>query len=158
MIILGIILSVFAIGFFCWLLFTLAVYALPCFVGMSAAFAAYHHGTGVFEAGVIGLLAGAATLVVGQLLFAGIRIPILRAAIALLFAIPAAVAGYHATLGIAHIALSYGALSITLAYIGAALVGATAWSRMAINLPPVAGQGLQGDESSPQFPSPVHGS
>lgn len=29
MIILGIILSVFAIAFFCWLLFTLAVYALP---------------------------------------------------------------------------------------------------------------------------------
>src|SRR5262249_36607494 len=131
MIILGIILSVFAIFFFCWLLFTLAVYALPCFVGMSAAFAAYHHGTGVFEAGITGLLAGIATLVVAQLLFATIRIPILRAAIALLFTIPAAVAGYHATLGIAHIALSQGPLSTTLAYIGAVLVGATAWSRMA---------------------------
>lgn len=32
MLILGIILSVFAIGFFCWLLFTLAVYALPFLV------------------------------------------------------------------------------------------------------------------------------
>ena len=32
MIIVGIILSVFGIGFFCWLLFTLAVYALPFFV------------------------------------------------------------------------------------------------------------------------------
>jgi len=157
MIVLGIILSVFAIGFFCWLLFTLAVYALPCFVGMSAAFAAYHHGTGVFEAGVIGLLAGAATLIVGQFLFATVRIPILRAAIALLFAIPAAVAGYHATLGIAHIALSQGALSSTLAYIGATLVGATAWSRMGVFLPPVAEQGLQGDSASPQLSSPVHG-
>ena len=31
MIIIGIILSAFGIGFFCWLLFTLAVYALPFF-------------------------------------------------------------------------------------------------------------------------------
>ncbi len=31
MLILGLILSVFAIGFICWLLFTLAVYALPLF-------------------------------------------------------------------------------------------------------------------------------
>ena len=34
MIIVGIILSVFGIGFFCWLLFTLAVYALPFFAGL----------------------------------------------------------------------------------------------------------------------------
>ena len=31
MIIIGIVLSVFGIGFFCWLLFTLATYALPFF-------------------------------------------------------------------------------------------------------------------------------
>jgi hypothetical protein len=31
MIIVGIILSVFGMGLFCWLLFTLAVYALPFF-------------------------------------------------------------------------------------------------------------------------------
>ena len=40
MIIVGIILSVFGIGFFCWLLFTLAVYALPFFAGLSAGLAA----------------------------------------------------------------------------------------------------------------------
>ena len=33
MVIIGIILSVFGLGFFCWLLFTLAVYALPFFAG-----------------------------------------------------------------------------------------------------------------------------
>lgn len=31
MIILALVLGVFSIGFFCWLLFTLAVYALPFF-------------------------------------------------------------------------------------------------------------------------------
>lgn len=35
MILLGIILSIAAIGFFCWLLFTLAVFALPFFAGLT---------------------------------------------------------------------------------------------------------------------------
>ena len=52
MIIVGIILSVFGIGFFCWLLFTLAVYALPFFAGLSAGLAAFHSGSGVIGAPV----------------------------------------------------------------------------------------------------------
>ena len=35
MIFLGILLSISAIGFFCWLLFTLAVFALPFFAGIT---------------------------------------------------------------------------------------------------------------------------
>ena len=35
MIALGILASVAGIGFFCWLLFTLAVYALPFFAGVT---------------------------------------------------------------------------------------------------------------------------
>ncbi len=136
MIILGIILSVFAIGFFCWLLFTLAVYALPFYAGMTAAFVAYHHGYGVFGSGLIAIVTGAAILALGQLLFAAVRVPILRAGIALVFAIPAAVAGYYATLGIAHLCIGIGAASTILAGIGAALVGGTAWARMAVYLPP----------------------
>ena len=46
MIIVGIVLSVVGLGFFCWLLFTLAVYALPFFAGVTAALAAYHSGSG----------------------------------------------------------------------------------------------------------------
>jgi hypothetical protein len=153
MIILGIILSVFAIAFFCWLLFTLAVYALPCFVGMSLGFAAYHHGYGVFASGLIAPIGDAGTLAVGQLLFAAVRMPILRAGIALAFAIPAAIAGYHATLGIAHITMPPGSLGEVLAIIGAVLVGGTAWSRMAIYLPPVTGQGTENEIALPQFPT-----
>lgn len=156
MIILGLILSVFAIGFFCWLLFTLAVYALPCFVGMTAAFAAYHHSYSALESGVIGILACALTLAAGQLLFAWVRVPILRAGIALLFAAPAAVAGYHATLGIAYIAMPHDTLSTVTAFIGAALVGATAWARMAINVPPDARRGIQDGGAAPQLSLPAH--
>ena len=39
MLVLGLILSVFGIGFFCWLIFTLIVYALPFAVGLTAGMA-----------------------------------------------------------------------------------------------------------------------
>jgi hypothetical protein len=157
MIILGIILSVFAIGFFCWLLFTLAVYALPFYAGLTAAFAAYNHGYGVLGSGLIAIVVGAGVLALGQLLFAAVRIPILRACIALVFAIPAAVAGYHATLGIAHICLSAGTLSQVLAYVGATLVGGTAWSRMAIFIPPATGEAAQEASVPSQLSFPANG-
>jgi hypothetical protein len=43
MIILAILVSLAAIGLLCWLLFTLAVFALPAFVGLTAG--AWAHGT-----------------------------------------------------------------------------------------------------------------
>ena len=55
MLIPGIVLSVVGVGFFCWLLFTLAVYALPFFTGLTAALAAFHVGWGVIGALVIGV-------------------------------------------------------------------------------------------------------
>jgi hypothetical protein len=42
LLVLGLILSVFGIGFFCWLIFTLIVYALPFVVGLTAGMAAFH--------------------------------------------------------------------------------------------------------------------
>lgn len=157
MIILGIILSVFAIAFFCWLLFTLAVYALPVFIGMNAGFYAYHHGYGVIGSGLIAIVAGASILALGQLLFAAVRLPILRACIALVFAIPAAVAGFYATLGIAHICIPAGTLCEVLAFIGAALVGGTAWSRMAIFIPPANGEVVLEASVPSQLSSPASG-
>ena len=56
MIVIGLIVSAFGIGFLCWLLFTLAVYALPLFAGMTAGLAAYHSGAGVLGALVVGSL------------------------------------------------------------------------------------------------------
>ncbi len=142
MIILGIILSVFAIGFFCWLLFTLAIYALPFYAGLMAAFAAYHHGYGVLGSGLIAILAGAGVLALGQILFAAVRVPILRICIALIFAIPAAMAGYHATLGIAHICIPAGTLSQILAFAGATLVGGTAWEALVVRAALRVGESL----------------
>ena len=142
MIIVGIVLSVFGIGFFCWLLFTLAVYALPFFAGLTAGLAAFHSGSGVIGALIVGVLAGGATLAIGQIAFATVRTPLIRAAIGLLYAVPAAIAGYHATLGLAHIGVPSEGWREAFAVVGAVLVGGTAWARMSLFVPPNVGQGV----------------
>ena len=130
MIIFGIILSMAGIGFFCWLLFTLAVYALPFFIGLTAGLAAYHSGAGVVGAIIATVLVGGAALAIGHTAFAAVRSPMVRAAIGLLYAGPAAFAGYHATLGLAHIGIPAEGWRQAFAFVGAVLIGATAWVRM----------------------------
>jgi hypothetical protein len=151
MIIVGLILSVFAIGFFCWLLFTLAVYALPLFVGITAAFAVYHHGSSAVGAIFVAILVGAATLAIGQLAFALVRSPLIRAAVALGFAAPAAVAGYYATLGLVHIGATSQSWCQAFAVVGAILTGGTAFARMALLVPPVSEQASAAAPQSQTF-------
>jgi len=137
MAIIGIVLSVFGLGFFCWLLYTLAVYALPFFAGLTVGLAAFHSGSGVIGAFTVGILAGAATLAIGQIAFATVRTPLVRAAIGLLYAVPAAIAGYHATLGLAHVGIPSDGWRAAFAVLGAILIGGTAWARMALFVPPI---------------------
>ena len=56
MLVIGLILSMFGIGLFCWLIFTLAVYALPFFIGLTAGMAAFHSGAGVLGALLVGVV------------------------------------------------------------------------------------------------------
>ena len=136
MLILGLILSVFAIGFLCWLLFTLAVHALPLFVAVIAGLAAYHHDAGLLGAFLVAILAGATTLAIGQLAFALVPSTPIRALIALIFAAPAAVAGYEAAFGLIHLGVTSTAWCGALAVIGAILTGGTAFARMAVYTTP----------------------
>jgi hypothetical protein len=132
MIIIGIILGVAAIGFLCWILFSLAVYALPFFAALSAGMWAYHINAGPVGAILVGIVAGAATLVAGQVAFAFVRSTWIRIAIALLFAAPAAFAGYYATFGLAKLTIPSGAWQVAFSIFGAIVVGITAWTRMAL--------------------------
>lgn len=140
MLILSIVLSFVGLGFLCWLLFTFAVYALPFFAGVTAGLAAYHSGSGALGAIIVAVIAGAVILVIGQIAFATIRSPLVRAAIALLFAVPAAVAGYHATLGLAHIGVPSQRWREAFAVLGAIIVGGTAWARVTLLAPPNVGR------------------
>lgn len=122
--------SLAAISFLLWLLFSLAVYALPFFAGVSAGMLAYSHGAGVIGAIAVALLTGALTLVLGQILFATVRSAPLRAAIAALYAAPAGVAGYSAVHGLSAIGGASEPWRIGFALVGAVAVAAIAWARV----------------------------
>ena len=105
MLIIGVLLNIVGLGIFCWALFALAIHALPFFVGMTAGIYSFQAGAGPFGAIVVGFVAGGFTLVVGQYAFSVARSPIVRLVIGLLFAVPAARAGYDVTLALAHIGI-----------------------------------------------------
>jgi hypothetical protein len=132
MLIIGIILAFVALAYLCWLLFALAVYALPFFAGLSAGLAAYHSGSGPIGAIIVGVVAGGVTLVLGQATLARVRSPLFRGTIALLFAAPAALAGYHAALGLAHVAIPGEGWQDAMAVAAAIIVASTAFLRMAL--------------------------
>jgi hypothetical protein len=135
MLALGIVLNIVGLGFFCWVLFTLAVYALPLFVGMTAGLYAHESGTGPLAAIGLGIVAAAFVLVVGQTIFSFVRTSILRIAIALMFAVPAALAGYYATFGLSGLTMTSDVWRQFFAVIGAIVVGITAWARLAASPP-----------------------
>ncbi|WP_051045504.1 hypothetical protein [Tistrella mobilis] len=129
---LAVVLTILGLGFICWLLFTLAVYALPFFAAVTAGMWAYGTGAGVLGSLAVGLIAGVATLVGGQILFSTIRSPVVRLALAVAFAAPAAVAGYHAILGLSAIGIPSETWRQVFAVIGAAIVGFTAAARLTL--------------------------
>jgi hypothetical protein len=136
MIVTSIIFSVFGIGFLCWLMFTLAAYALPFFAAMTVGLNAYHSGAGVIGAFLVGLAAGAVTLIAAQFVFAVVRSPVLRAAIVILFVAPAAIAGFHAALALAQLGVPSTSWREAFAVVGAMFVGGTALVRIAAIAPP----------------------
>lgn len=139
MIILGILVCVVAISFLCWLLFTLAVFALPFFVGVNAGMWAMNSGAGWLGAILVGALAAGFTFGAGQLLLGTVRPLWAKLAIALVFVAPAVVAGYHATRGMAKHFMPSESWQIAFSIIGAVAVGFAAFLRIV---------GMAGDDQS----------
>ena len=147
MIFLNIVLLIGVIGFLCWLLFTLAVYALPLFVGVTAGLWVHESGAGVVGGIVVGVIAAGATAIIGQLIFAFARPLWVRLIVALLFAAPAAVAGYAATNGIAKHLMPSEGWQMAFSIVGAIAVGVTALFRMAGEAPPEIGTEQRADSA-----------
>src|SRR5258708_24609390 len=138
MIAFGIALNLVGLGVFCWLLFTLAIYALPFFVGVAAGLCAYHTGAGPLGAITLALLPVGAPLAAAQIVFAIVRTPLVRFVLALLFAGQAALAGFYATQGLTALTMSSQTWSQIFGVIGAIVIGVTAWLRLAEG-PPCGG-------------------
>lgn len=132
MLALGLALNTLGIGLFCWLIFALAVYALPFFVAVTVGMSAFRDGAGVFGALLIGIASGALTLAAGQLTLAVSQSLTLRVAIATVFAVPAAIAGYHVVFALSQIGVPSLAWREAFACIGALCIGGTAWARLTV--------------------------
>jgi hypothetical protein len=131
MIIFGPLLVIAGIGFFCWLLFTLAVFALPFYAGLTLRAWAFHTGAGWLGGAIVGVIAAGVTFAVGQLALAFAPWTWLRLAIVLVYAAPATVAGYYATHGIAQMAMPSATWQMIFSLVGAVAVGITALIRIA---------------------------
>lgn len=92
--------SVVLIAMLSVLAYSLAVYALPFMLGLTAAQFVYQTGSGLIGAGLDGVLAAGVAFGILALLFDTLRQPVLRLIMALTFAAPAAVAGYALVYGV----------------------------------------------------------
>ena len=115
----------------CVLAYTLAVYALPFMLGVEVARWAYASGSGLIGAGLVGLIAGAAAYGLLVILFVLLRTQILRLAAALIFAAPAAIAGFALVHGITRDAVPSEIWRVIFCLIGGSVTGLSALMRLA---------------------------
>lgn len=123
--------SVALVALLCVIAYTLAVYALPFMLGLTAAQFAYRTGSGLIGAGLVGLFAAGIAFGVLAVLFETIRIPIVRLIVALIFAAPAAVAGYALVHGVTKEAVPSDIWRQIFCVVGGGFVGMSALARLA---------------------------
>jgi hypothetical protein len=157
MLIIGVLLNIAGLGVFCWALFALATHALPFFVGMTVGIYSFQIEAGPFGAIVVGFVTAGFTLVVAQYAVSVARSPIVRLLIRLLFALPAARAGYDVTLAIAHFGIPQEWWRESFAMLGAIAVGCTAWARVSILTEPALSPGVAFGPAQPPIGATTKG-
>lgn len=135
--ILGVIISLTGVCLLIALMFQMAMFALPLFAGVSAGRLAYESGAGWLGAILLGLLGALLTLGLGQAVVAIAKSTALRLAVMLVFAAPAAFAGYHVVLGLTRIGGAHGAWQVVFAAIGAVAIASAALVRLSTPLVPL---------------------
>ncbi|MCK5749120.1 MAG: hypothetical protein KAH44_23095 [Oricola sp.] len=128
--------SITAIAVLCWLLFTLAIYALPALGGVAAGMWAYQTGAGLPGSALVGLIGAIFVFGIAQFLILFARPMWVKLAVALAFVAPAAIAGFHATHGIVKHLMPSETWQTVFSVIGAVAVGITAFVRVTFNAPP----------------------
>lgn len=115
----------------CAAVYMLAIYVLPFMIAVHAARWAFVTGAGYIGAGVVGLFAAVASFGFLAYLYATLRSPVLRLAIAVIFTVPAIIAGYSLVHGIAREAVPSEVWRTIFSLIGGAAVGSAALARLA---------------------------
>lgn len=124
-------LSIIGLGVLVYVLFSLAVYALPLFVALTVGMYLYDTEAGLAVAILVGLFAGVFTLLVGQVVFAKVQSIPIRLAIGALYAAPAGVAGFSAIRGLSEIGGASEGWTLAFAIIGGIVIAGTAWVQIA---------------------------
>jgi hypothetical protein len=109
------------------LLLRLAIYALPLWCGGAVGWWAHDNGSSLASALLAGLAAATAILIIGHFFLGATKSPLLRAGVGVAFAVPAAIAGYHAAHGIAAAFDVEGWSRVVLCCLAAAMTGSAAW-------------------------------
>jgi hypothetical protein len=105
---------------------------LPFFVGLYVFMMALHGGASILGAPFVGIAAAGMTLAIGQTAFSMTRSVISRAIIAVLFAVPATLAGYQVVFAMSQIGVPSLVWREIFACLGAVFIGSTAWMRLTI--------------------------
>ena len=127
-----IIMGTLLIGTLCILAYRLAVYAVPVMLGFAIARIAYQTGAGMIGASIIGFIAGAAAYGLLTVLFVSLRSPTARNAVGLIFALPAAGAGYALVSRISANAIPSELWRFLFCFLGGLLVGSAAFARLSV--------------------------
>ena len=139
----GIALLLLGLGLFCVLVYYAAIYALPFAIGLQAMLWAISTGAGAVGGIVVGIVVGAMVFAIGQFALASSRSVVVRWIVVLLFAIPAAIAGYSTVTQFSDFGLVPSpAWRQVFGVIGALIISGTAIARLSAPLPePRAAQG-----------------
>lgn len=127
-----IIMGTVLIGTLCVLAYRLAVYALPVMLCFAIARIAYQTGAGMSGASIIGFIAGAVAYGLLSVLFVSLRSPAARMAVGLVFALPAAGAGYALISGISANTIPAELWRLMFCVLGGLLVGSAAFKRLSV--------------------------
>ena len=125
-----IIIFVALIALLCWAVFNLAVYIMPCFLGLYAGLLAVRTGAGALGGILVAIIVAGAALGVARGLLEARRGPVWRLVILALFAGPAAFTGYQAALQLTALGIDNEFWRHSVALLGGGAVGATALARL----------------------------
>jgi hypothetical protein len=126
------IMCVMLTGTLCVLAYRFAIHALPIMLGFQVAHIANGTGAELIGTGIVGLVAGAVAFGLLSAVFVLVKSPIARVIIGLIFALPAAGAGYALVSGVSASAIPSEAWRQIFCIIGGVFVGAAAFTRLTV--------------------------
>ena len=121
-------LALIGVGLMIYLLFAAATYVLPLYAGLTAAFASLHAGASYTSALLLGIIAFLLVIMLGQMASQLLPSRQARSAIALLFGVPAAIAGFEVAFALLHLG-GVGSWGVPLSLAAALVTGTVAAKR-----------------------------